>query len=194
MATSANFGNMFSTAVASFFLPFIPMLPKQILFNNILTDLQEMTIATDTVDRQLISRPRRWDINFIRRFMIVFGTLSAAFDFTMFAILLFLLHPSIDQFRTAWFIESVVSASLVVLIVRTPKPTIRSRPSKYLLLSTGIISTIALVIPLSPIGVLFSLVKLPAQFYGWIFVVVICYILSAELVKRFFYRLNTHYS
>jgi len=194
MATSANFGNMFSTAVASFFLPFIPMLPKQILFNNILTDLQEMTIATDTVDRELISRPRRWDINLIRRFMIVFGTLSAAFDFTMFAILLFVLHPSIDQFRTAWFIESVVSASLVVLIVRTPKPTIRSRPSKYLLLSTCIISGIALVIPLSPIGVLFSMVKLSTQFYGWIFAVVICYIISAELVKRFFYRLNTHVS
>lgn len=108
MATSANFGNMSSKAGASMFLPFLPLLPKQVLFVNLLTDIPEMTISTDTVDKEMVERPRKWDIKFIRRFMLYFGLLSTLFDYVTFAVLLIVLNASVEQFRTAWFMESVV--------------------------------------------------------------------------------------
>ena len=135
MATSANFGNMFSMAGASLFLPFLPLLPKQILLMNLLTDAPEMTIATDNVDAEMIKTPRRWDIKFIRKFMIVFGLLSTIFDYMTFGILLLVLHSTPDQFRTGWFMESVISASMVVLVIRTRKPFFKSRPRIHLLLA-----------------------------------------------------------
>ncbi|WP_261808046.1 magnesium-translocating P-type ATPase [Paenibacillus sp. N3.4] len=113
MATSANFGNMFSMAGASLFLPFLPLLPKQILLTNLLTDFPEMTIASDNVDSEMIDKPRRWDIKFIRKFMITFGIVSSIFDFMTFGVLKFMLHATPEQFRTGWFIESVISASLM---------------------------------------------------------------------------------
>ena len=116
MATSANFGNMFSMAGASLFLPFLPLLPKQILLTNLLTDLPEMAIATDSVDNELLKEPRRWDIRFIRKFMITFGIVSSLFDYLTFGALLFLLHANVAHFRTGWFMESVISASLIVLV------------------------------------------------------------------------------
>ena len=115
IATSANFGNMFSMAGASLFLPFLPLLPKQILLINLLTDFPEMTIASDNVDDELVQAPRRWDIGFIRRFMIVFGLISSVFDYLTFGVL-FWLNATVAQFRTGWFIESIVSASLIVLV------------------------------------------------------------------------------
>ena len=117
----ANFGNMFSMAGASLFLPFLPLLPKQILLMNLLTDLPEMTIATDNIDREIIKIPRRWDIKFIRKFMIVFGLLSTIFDYIVFFTLLYILNSTLDGFRTTWFVESIISASLIVLVVRTTK-------------------------------------------------------------------------
>ena len=126
IATSANFGNMFSMAGASLFLPFLPLLPKQILLINLLTDLPEMTIAGDDVDPELVEQPRRWDIHFIRRFMIVFGVISSVFDYLTFGALLWL-NATTEQFRTGWFIESIVSAALIVLVVRTRRPFFRSR-------------------------------------------------------------------
>ncbi|HEY7108511.1 MAG TPA: magnesium-translocating P-type ATPase, partial [Nitrososphaeraceae archaeon] len=141
MATSANFGNMFSMAGASLFLPFLPLLPKQVLLMNLLTDLPEMTISTDNVDRESVEKPRHWDIKFIRKFMIVFGLISTIFDYATFAVLLFVLHSTINQFRTAWFTESVISASIVVLVIRTRKPMFKSKPSKYLLFATLLIIT-----------------------------------------------------
>jgi Mg2+-importing ATPase len=189
MATSANFGNMFSTAVASFFLSFLPMLPKQILLTNLLTDRSVMMIAPDAVDSSTLQRPRRRDIGFIRKFMTVFGSLSAVFDFATFGILMLLLHANVEQFRTAWFIESVVSASLVVLIVRTQKPLHRSRLGKYLLLATVIVAIIAAtVIPLAPIGSIFNFVILPLHLYAWIAAIVVLYLASAESLKILFYR------
>ncbi|MBX6365637.1 MAG: magnesium-translocating P-type ATPase, partial [Gemmatimonadetes bacterium] len=128
MATSANFGNMFSMAGASLFLPFLPLLPTQILLMNLLTDLPEMTIATDTVDAELVEAPRRWDVPFIRRFMLTFGALSSVFDYLTFAALL-LAGAAIPGFRTAWFVESVASAAVIVLVIRTRRPAFRSRPS-----------------------------------------------------------------
>jgi Mg2+-importing ATPase len=117
MATSANFGNMFSMAGVSLFLTFLPLLPKQILLTNLMTDFPEMTISTDNVDKEILEVPRHWDLKFIRKFMLVFGFLSTLFDFLTFIILLNILHANIEQFRTTWFMESVISASLVVLIL-----------------------------------------------------------------------------
>ena len=139
MASSANFGNMFSMAGASLFLPFLPLLPKQILLTNLLTDFPEMTIATDSVDRELVEKPRRWNIQFIRNFMLTFGLLSSVFDYLTFGVLLLILQATTDQFRTGWFIESVISASVTVLVIRTRKSFFRSKPGKYLLTATLLI-------------------------------------------------------
>ena len=139
MATSANFGNMFSMAGASLFLTFLPLLPKQVLLMNLLTDLPEMTIATDRVDPEMVERPRRWDIGFIRRFMIVFGAVSSIFDFVTFGVLLLVLHANEAELRTGWFVESVVSSALIVLVVRTRRPFYRSRPGRPLPIATLVV-------------------------------------------------------
>jgi Mg2+-importing ATPase len=188
MATSANFGNMFSMAGASLFLSFLPLLPKQILLTNLLTDLPEMTIATDSVDKELVERPQRWDIRFIRNFMITFGILSSVFDYLTFAILLFLLRASTDMFRTGWFIESVVSASLVVLVIRSRKPFFRSRPSRYLLITTLLICGVTLIIPLTPLGRIFGFSHLQPFFLLWVAIITAVYIVAAEVAKKVFYR------
>src|SRR5437763_5785035 len=132
MATSANFGNMFSMAGVSLFLPFLPLLPKQILLTNLMTDFPEMTIATDRVDVEMVDHPRRWDIKAIRKFMITFGLVSSVFDYLTFGALLLIFHATQAEFRTAGILESVCSASLIVLVIRSRKPFFRSRPSKYL--------------------------------------------------------------
>lgn len=188
MATSANFGNMFSMAGASLFLPFLPLLPKQILLTNLLTDLPEMTIATDTVDPELVERPRSWDLGFIKRFMLVFGLLSSVFDFMTFGVLLFLLHATPEQFRTGWFLESVVSAALIVLVVRSRRPFFRSRPGRQLRTATGAIAVVAVALPYTPLAPLLGLVPLPPSVLGAMGVVVLLYIGSAEMVKRAFYH------
>ena len=156
MATSANFGNMFSMAGVSLFIPFLPLLPKQILLTNLMTDFPEMTIATDSVDEQMIDYPRRWDIKAIRKFMITFGLVSSVFDYLTFGLLLLILHANEDQFRTGWFLESVISASMIVLVIRSRKPFFRSRPGKYLLIATLSIALITLVFPFTPLGKIFG--------------------------------------
>ncbi|MGZ3605723.1 MAG: magnesium-translocating P-type ATPase, partial [Thermodesulfobacteriota bacterium] len=152
MASSANFGNMFSMAGASLFLPFLPLLPKQILLTNLLTDFPEMTIATDSVDRELVEKPRRWNIQFIRNFMMTFGLLSSVFDYLTFGVLLLILHATTDQFRTGWFIESVISASVTVLVIRTRKSFFRSKPGKYLLIATLLIVVVTIIFPFTPLA------------------------------------------
>jgi len=188
MATSANFGNMFSMAGASLFLPFLPLLPKQILFTNILTDLPEMTIASDRVDDEMIEAPRRWDIRAIRQFMITFGLVSSAFDYLTFGTLLFVLRGSQDQFRTGWFLESVISASLIVLIIRSRRPFHKSRPAKYLLMATLFVVLVALAVPFTPLGVILGFVPLPIPFLLLLAVIVAGYMITAEVVKAVFYR------
>jgi P-type Mg2+ transporter len=188
MATSANFGNMFSVAGASLFLPYLPMLPKQILLINFLTDLPEMTIANDNVDQEMIDRPRRWDINFIRRFMLVFGTLSSFFDFATFAVLLWLLKANEQTFHTGWFVESVLSAGIVVFAVRTRLPLLHSQPSRAMLAMTALAASITLVLPYTPLAGLLGFTPLPPVFLLFIFVIVTLYILSAELAKHWFYK------
>jgi Mg2+-importing ATPase len=188
MATSANFGNMFSMAGASLFLPFLPLLPTQILLTNLLTDLPEMTIAADSVDADAIEQPRRWDIHFIRRFMVVFGIVSSLFDYLTFGVLILLLHATPAQFRTGWFMESVVSASLIVLVVRTRKPFFKSRPGKYLLLATFLVATLTLVLPLTPLARVFEFTLLPLKFVPILAVIVALYVFCAELTKAWFYQ------
>ncbi|HVU57941.1 MAG TPA: magnesium-translocating P-type ATPase [Puia sp.] len=188
MATSANFGNMFSMAGASVFLPYLPLLPKQVLLTNLLTDIPEMTIATDTVDTAMVQAPRRLDIHFIRQFMILFGIISSLFDYITFAVLLYGLHAGTAEFRTGWFIESVVSASLIVLVVRTSGIFYCHRPGRWLLLSTFCIIIATLLLPLTPLAGLLGFTRLPLYFYSNLTLIVVCYMAAAELAKRLFYR------
>ena len=187
IATSANFGNMFSMAGASLFLPFLPLLPKQILLINLFTDLPEMTIAGDNVDPELVQAPRRWDIKFIRKFMLVFGTLSSVFDCLTFAVLIWL-GATTEQFRTGWFIESIVSASLIVLVVRSRRPFFSSRPSKLLGLATAAVVVATFLTPYLPFARLLGFAPMPAKFYAIVTAIVLLYILAAELTKHAFYR------
>jgi Mg2+-importing ATPase len=189
MATSANFGNMFSMAGASLFLPFLPLLPKQILLTNLLTDFPEMTIATDNVDKELVEKPRRWNISFIRKFMMTFGLLSSVFDYLTFGVLLLILHASPEEFRAGWFLESVISASLVVLVVRTRVPFFKSIPGKYLLTATLLVICVTLVLPFITVGrKLFGFTALPSSFLVLMGVIVFLYIVSAEVLKKAFYK------
>jgi Mg2+-importing ATPase len=188
MATSANFGNMFSMAGASLFLPFLPLLPKQILLTNLMTDFPEMTIATDQVDGEMVEQPRRWDIHFIRNFMLTFGLVSSVFDYVTFGVLLLLLHATPDQFRTGWFLESVVSASLIVLVIRTRRPCFRSRPGRYLLMATLAVVAATLVLPYTPFRSILGFTAMPWSFLGALGAILALYIVAAELAKRAFYR------
>jgi Mg2+-importing ATPase len=188
MASSANFGNMFSMAGASLFLPFLPLLPKQILLTNLLTDFPEMTIATDSVDRELVEKPRRWNIQFIRNFMLTFGLLSSVFDYLTFGVLLLILQTTTDQFRTGWFIESVISASITVLVIRTRKSFFRSKPGKYLLMATLLIVVVTILFPITPLAGLLGFRALPITILLVIGVIVVFYIIAAEIVKRSFYK------
>jgi P-type Mg2+ transporter len=189
MATSANFGNMFSMAGVSLLLPFLPLLPKQILLTNLLTDLPEMTIASDNVDSEMLVRPRRWDIGFIRSFMLTFGVLSSVFDYLTFGALLYILHAGTEQFRTGWFVESVLSAALVVLVVRSRHPFFRSRPGTHLMLATLGVVGATLVLPFLPVAPLLGMTPLPLLFLALLGLIVMMYIASAELAKRVFYRI-----
>jgi P-type Mg2+ transporter len=188
MATSANFGNMFSMAGISLFLPFLPLLPMQILLTNLLTDLPEMTIATDNVEEAEVLKPRRWDLKFVKRFMITFGLLSAVFDFVTFGILIQILKANEFEFRTGWFMESVISASAVVLIVRTHKSIFKSRPGKYLLISVIIIILLTLLLPYSPIAKIMGFTPLSFYYLMMVVLVVISYLICTELLKKIFYK------
>jgi len=188
MATSANFGNMFSMAGASLFLPFLPLLPKQILLTNLLTDFPELTIATDRVDSEMVEKPRRWNIRFIRNFMITFGLISSIFDYLTFGVLIFFLKAQPEQFRSGWFIESVISASLIVLVIRTRQPFFKSKPSKYLTLATLIVTGVTLIFPFTSLGELFGFKPLPFYFLFLLTVILGMYIFTAEVTKKIFYR------
>jgi Mg2+-importing ATPase len=186
--TSANFGNMFSMAGASIFLTFLPLLPKQILLNNFLSDIPALAIAADNVDPELVRVPRRWDVKFIRNFMIVFGLISSAFDYLTFGVLIFVVHAAPPLFRSAWFVESLLTELLVAMVVRTRRPFYRSRPGRGLLLSTVAVSIIALVITYLPIGAPLGFVPMPLPVLGGILTITVLYVLATEAGKQVFYR------
>ncbi len=187
MATSSNFGNMFSMAGASLFLPFLPLLPKQILLTNLLTDFPEMTIASDNVDANMVAQPRRWDIKFIRKFMITFGLVSSIYDYMTFGLLLSL-DVSEEQFRTAWFLESVVSASLIVFVVRSSSAFFKTRPGNYLMAATLSIVCITVMLPYTPLATIIGFVPLPASLLALLATIVVLYLGTAEITKHVFYR------
>lgn len=187
MASSANFGNMFSMAGASLFLSFLPLLPKQVLLTNLMTDFPEMTIATDRVDEEMIQKPLRWNIDFIRKFMLIFGLISSIFDYATFGMLL-LLNASVEEFRTGWFVESVVSATTIVLVIRTFRPFFTSMPSKYLLTTVVAVIGFVLFLPAMPFAPLLGFTTLPSKFYLFIAVIVILYVVCVEIAKKKFLK------
>jgi len=189
MATSANFGNMFSMAGASLFLPFLPLLPKQILLTNLLTDFPEMTIAMDSVDYEMLMKPRRWDIGFIRKFMLTFGLISSIFDYITFGVLIFIFHATDVQFRTGWFIESVISASIIVLVVRSRRPFFKSIPGKYLSIATFSVAIVTLLIPYTPLSGLLGFTPISGWILIVILIIIVLYILTAEVAKKMFYKI-----
>jgi Mg2+-importing ATPase len=196
MAVSANFGNMFSVAGASLFLPFLPMLPKQILLLNFLTDLPEFTIAGDHVDKMMLDKPRRWDIGFIRRFMLVFGLLSSVFDYLTFGALLLLpkiitVAASVDAeavFHTTWFTESILSATVVVFALRTRLPFFKSLPTRLMVIVTAGVAVVTLAIPYTPLAGPLGFTPLPIVYLIVVFILVALYFVSAEALKLAFYR------
>jgi Mg2+-importing ATPase len=190
MATSANFGNMFSMAGASLFLPFLPLLPKQVLLTNLLTDLPEMAIASDNVDDDAIQQPRRWDIKMVRRFMVAFGLLSSVFDYLTFGALLLVVGPRPTAFRTGWFVESVISAALVVLVVRSKQPLGRSRPGRGLVRATLFCVAATALLPFSPLAGPLGLARPRPVILALIGCIVAAYVVSADLLKRWFYGVH----
>jgi Mg2+-importing ATPase len=187
ITTSANFGNMLSMAVASLFLPFLPLLAKQILLNNFLSDIPGMAVAGDNVDPELVAEPRRWDIGVLKRFMLVFGAISSVFDFVTFGLLLFVFHASVEVFRTGWFVESLMTELAIALVLRTSRPLHRSRPGPWLAASSAAVATLALALPYAPFAHLFDLVPLAPALLAALVGVTAAYVLASELAKRRFY-------
>jgi Mg2+-importing ATPase len=189
MGTSSNFGNMFSAAGASVFLSFLPMLPGQILLNNLLYDCSELTIPTDHVDEELLARPEHWNIAFIRRFMALFGPLSSLYDFATFAVMLWIFHAHAPLFRSAWFVESLATQSLVVFVIRTRRvPFFSSRPSRPLLGATLAVVAVGIVIPYSPLAHVLGFRPLPLLFLAILAALAATYLALAELAKAYFFR------
>jgi P-type Mg2+ transporter len=189
MATSSNFGNMFSAAGASVFLSFLPMLPSQILLNNLLYNAGQLVIPTDRVDAEVLARPAAWDMRFIRTFMSVFGPVSSIFDFLTFWILLAVLHAGHSGFRTGWFVESIATQTLVVYVIRTRRvPFLRSRPSLPMLLVPTGAALVGAVLPYTGLAGLLGFTPLPAAFFLLLLGMVVVYLLLVELAKTWFYR------
>jgi Mg2+-importing ATPase len=184
---SANFGNMFSMAGASLLLPFLPLLAPQILLNNFLSDVPATTIASDNVDAEWVAKPRRWNTNFIRDYMILFGLVSSIFDFLTFGVLLFLFRATQEEFRTGWFIESLLTELVIALVVRTRGLFFRSRPGKLLLVSTLIIVSITLILPYVPFNFLFGFIPLPVPLMLTMLGLTVLYMLVTEIAKKYFY-------
>jgi Mg2+-importing ATPase len=185
---SANLGNMVSMAVASLFLPFLPLLAGQILLNNFLSDVPAVGLADDSVDPELIASPGRWNIGFIGRFMVEFGFLSSAFDFLTFGALLAVFHAAPDLFRTAWFVESLLTELAIALVVRTRRPFFLSRPGTLLLASTLALIALALAIPYLPFAGFVSFVPLPGSLLAALCAITALYVLATEMAKHWFFR------
>jgi Mg2+-importing ATPase len=189
MGSSSNFGNMFSMTGGSLFLPFLPMLPIQILLNNFLYDMSQLAITTDDVDREYISRPRPWNINSIKKFMVIIGPISSIFDFITFGMMLVVFKASAPLFHTGWFIESLTTQTLVIYVIRTGKiPFIQSRPSRPMIFTSLLIVAIGMIIPFSPLAGPFGFVVPPLLYFGMLFIIVLAYLLLVQLIKSWFVK------
>jgi Mg2+-importing ATPase len=188
MGTSSNFGNMFSMAIAAVFLPFLPMLPTQILLNNLLYDVGQITIPTDRVDRSYVSRPERWDMGLVRDFMLFAGPVSSLFDFLTFYVLLRVLHASEPLFHTGWFVESLATQTLVLFVIRTTGNPFVSRPSRALAATTVAIAATGVILPFTPLAPLLGFVPLPAPYFAFLAGATAAYLGLVELVKRWIVR------
>ena len=188
MGTSSNFGNMFSMAAGALFLPFLPMLPTQILLNNFLYDMAQTTIPTDNVDSAQLRRPRRWSVALIRRFMLGVGPISSLYDFLTFYVLIRWLHASEAMFHTGWFIESLATQTLVLFVIRTTGNPLRSRPSKALIVSVLLAIAIGVILPATPLASDLGFVLLPPAFFMFLIAATVTYLLLVEMAKRRFMR------
>jgi Mg2+-importing ATPase len=187
--SSANFGNMLSMALLSLAVPFLPLLPKQILLNNFLSDLPAMAIAGDRVDREMVERPRRWQVARIRNFMLAFGLISSLFDALTFAVLLLVLQAAPQEFRTAWFVESLLTELAILLVVRTHRPLLRSRPSAGVLWSSVAVALAAVALPFVPVlATTFDFVPLPPSLLATLLAITLAYVLVNEWAKHHFSR------
>ncbi len=188
MATSSNFGNMFSMAAATLFLPFLPMLPLQILLNNLLYDVSEITLPLDNVDEEDLARPKRWDMGFIRNFMLIIGPISSLFDFLTFYLLISLFNAHESLFRTGWFVESIATQVLVIFVIRTRRNPLHSHPNRWLVLtSVGVVVT-AMVLPFTPLAPYLGFTPLPLSFFGLLTALLVLYLLMVEGGKQWFYK------
>lgn len=188
ITTSANFGNMFSMAGSSLFLPFLPLLPKQILLLNFISDFPAMTIASDSVDGEMINKPHRWDIKFIRNFMFTFGFISSAFDYLSFAVLLIGFKANEDLFRSGWFVLSILTELLILIVMRTQKPFYKSKPAPILLYSTIGVGIFTLILPYLPLQKILNITPIPPLVLLALLGVAALYIITTEIAKYFFYR------
>lgn len=189
MSTSSNFGNMFSAAGASFILPFLPMTPLQILLTNSLYDISQMSIPTDNIDRESLIKPRHWNINFIRNYMIFFGPLSSIFDFATFGIMIFIFHAQGPLFQTGWFIESLATEILVIFVIRTAKtPFFTSRPSNWLAATCLIVVALGVILPFTRLAKPFGFITPPPAYFALLIVLVIAYLGLVEAVKSIFLK------
>jgi Mg2+-importing ATPase len=184
VTVSANFGNVLSMAAASAFLPFLPLLPRQILLLNFLSDMPALTLSNDTVDEELLRRPSRWDVRAIRNFMVVFGLVSSVFDLATFGLLRIVLDADAPLFRSAWFVESTLTELAVLLVLRTHRPFYRSAPAATLLWTSAIIAGITLALPFSPLNDALGMVHLPLDVSLALIGLTLVYVVVNELVKR----------
>jgi Mg2+-importing ATPase len=191
MGTSSNFGNMFSMAGGSLFLPFLPMLPTQILLNNMLYDMSEIPIPMDNVDEEYLIRPRQWDMNFVRKFMLTVGPISSIFDFLTFFVMIKVFQAGESLFHTGWFIESMATQVLVIFIIRTHKNPLKSRPNTWLTISSLMVVAFAVLLPFTPLSGCLGFVAPPPLFFLVLAGMVILYLLLVEQVKQWFYK---HYA
>jgi Mg2+-importing ATPase len=188
MATSSNFGNMFSMAAATLFLPFLPMLPLQILLNNLMYDVSEITLPLDNVDAEDLAGPKRWDMAFIRNFMLTIGPISSLFDFLTFYLLLSLFHAHESLFRTGWFVESIATQVLVIFVIRTRRNPLRSHPNRWLVFTSLSVVVLAMVLPFTALAPYLGFTALPLSFFGLLTGLLITYLLAVEGGKQWFYR------
>ena len=192
MGTSSNFGNMFSVTLAAAFLPFLPMLPFQILLNNLLYDVSQLTIPTDRVDEEQLARPSHWDLAFIRRFMIHFGPISSVFDFFTFGLMLWVFDAAAPLFRSGWFVESLATQTLIVFAIRTRRvPFLRSHPSRPLLISVIVVVIVGALLPQSPFNATLGFDPLPVSFFAVLVVLLVIYLFCVEAAKARFFRTHS---